>query len=475
VKRSSFGAWAIRRRVAFGLLTRETEDRSRDRECRRITARNLVLNNSAAKDSFAQGPKIDAMLSSAFIAGYDYILIQAQGNYLLDKPEAAEAFDEEMERGFFVICHLLDKGPSYFSIHHQCLCVDLNEWDKLGRPDFGAPDDEPTLLHRPLRSVENFHGKHTPVWIAPSGENRRYSRRSAGWNFINVALNAGARVAPFSQRLRHCKAYLYPENDDDYYFLMGDQHRAALAWCQGAWVANTEELPPMRSTEFAGPVETIFSVASGLNTYVFLERLGFDRHTAIHYIDASAATLAFKRWLLENWNGVDYVSAVTRWLGEQREITMQRSLSDRDVTAATDGFEKPLADRWKEFRHLSHHFHNVDLLTSDCNKVISLIDSNSTKTLIWWSNVFYSYYTHALLSEEANAALFRYRVEKIRARNPQVFVVGKSHVNESLCMRVREINVARLPRELPKNIYYPPELLTWFKNEQVQFREINRR
>jgi hypothetical protein len=415
------------------------------------------------------------MLTSAFIAGHDYILIQAQGHYLLNKHEVAAALDEEMERGFFVICHLLDKGQSYFGIHHQCLCVDLNEWDKLGRPQFGIPSDGPIVLHRPLRSVENFHGKHTPIWIAPSGDTRRYPHRFSGWNFVNVALNAGARIAPFSHRLRRCKAYLYPEKDDDYFFLMGDQQRAAIAWCHGAWIANTEELPQITSREFAGPLDAIFSVASGLNTYVFLERLGFDKRTVIHYIDASEATLDFKRWLLEKWNGVDYVSAVGRWRAERREAKVQRDLSDRDVEAATNGFEKPLADSWNKFRQLSHYFHTVDLLTSDCNKVIGLIDPKSIKTLIWWSNVFYSYYTHSLLSEEANAALFRYWVEKLRARNPHVFVVGRNYVNESLCKRVSDINVDHLPRELPKNLYYPPEILNWFEDEKMQFREINQR
>jgi hypothetical protein len=476
--RESFSRWVNRRKLAFGLLTRKTATPRRDEECLRVTRRNLALHNAAARNHFLEGPDIDAMLRSAYLSGYDYILIQAAGSYLLDKPGIRDALEDEMQSGFFVLGHVLDRGEAYYTLHRQCLCVNLAAWTELGQPRFGQPGKEPRRLHRPRRSDENFHDRHTPIWIEPSGEQAEYPRQLAGWNFIHAGLTAGLRIAPFSQRIRHRKAYLYPENEDDYYFRVGEHRRRALAWSEGAWVANTERPPVIRASDFAGPVSTMISVASGLNTYLLLARLGYDDSTAVHYVDSSRATLEFKRWLLENWDGKDYPAAIDHWRRDQAHLDPQRGLSEADIAAtAADiqtGLEGSFAKHWKAFRRLPHQFHRLDLLTSEHERMLKLIDPASKTTLLWFSNVFHSAYTHAILAEEENATLFRFWIEKLRRRNPQVYVIGRDHLHDPIAARVGDLTVNTSP-DLPTNLYYPAEVLDWFAAEAEQLRKVRRR
>lgn len=473
-QREPFGRWAVRRRLAFGLLIRKLKSPGRAADCERLTRRNLALHNEAARAHYLEGPDIDAMLRSAWIGGYDYLLIQAPGSYIVDKPGFSEALEDEMETGFFVLGHVLDRGPDYYTLHHQCLLVNLGLWHDIGAPAFGAEGATPRELHRPRRSEENFHDGHTPLWIAPSGESASYPRQQPAWSFIHAGLEAGVRIAPFTRRIRRKKAYLYPEHDGDYFQRLGDHRRRALGWSEGAWVANTERLAPIEATAFPGPVESIISVAAGLNCYLLLARLGHRPDTAVHYVDSSRATLAFKRWLLANWDGRDYAGAVAAWRAAEPGHGIQRGISEAEIAAVLAGTEDDFARRWQEFRRLPHHFHELDFLTSDQDRIAGLIAPGSTGTLLWFSNVFHSYYSHAILSEEENASLYRGWIERLRRRNPATFVIGRDQHHNPVAGRVGALGFGA-GTDLPVNLCYPPEILDWFAAEGEQLRKLGRR
>lgn len=193
---------------------------------------------------------------------------------------------------------------------------------------------------------------------------------------------------------------------------------------------------------------------------------------------SSRATLEFKRWLLENWDGEDYPAAIDHWRRDQAHLESQRGLSEADIAAtAADiqtGLERSFAEHWKAFRRLPHQFHRLDLLTSEHERMLKLIDPASKTTLLWFSNVFHSAYTHAILAEEENATLFRFWIEKLRRRNPQVYVIGRDHLHDPIAARVGDLTVNTSP-DLPTNLYYPTEVLDWFAAEAGQLRRVRRR
>ena len=280
------------------------------------------------------------------------------------------------------------------------------------------------------------------------------------------------RIVPLSRAVRDRKAYLYPADDERYAEREATRRRRAREWSAQAWVANTERLTDIDTRAFAGPVSTMVSVASGLNTYLLLSRLGYDANTVIHYVDASVATLAFKRWLLENWDGCDYRGAVLRWFADNPAL---RPAQPADVEALAGGNDLGVSfpEQWQTWRKLCHHFHELNLLEPDYDLLLPLMDRTSASTAMWWSNAFHSYQTHALLSADENAAVFRTWVETLRRHNPALFVIGTDHYRHRYAGRIADLEIDSRP-EIAVNWYVPNDVLSFFAAEQSALRSINR-
>jgi len=474
---TSFSRWASDRSLAFGLLLKSSEASRRDLECSEITRRNLLLHNDAGRRHYLEGPSIDAMLHSAWLYKYTYLWIQSPGHYILDKPGIYRVIEEEMQSGFFVLGHILDHGDAYYSIHHQSFIVNLVRWAALGKPIFGKAQNEKLTLHVPLRSKENFHDGHTPLWISSSGTMSSFEKQMDGWNFISHGLKHNERLAPFPPAARGRKGYLYPEEDTGYFFKLGDYRRRAREWAEAAWVTNTEELA-ISHVNFQGPVGTILGVASGLKLYALLHSLGFDSNTTVHYMDASQATLDFKEWLLLYWDGRNYPAAVSSWLSKQpKTARLQKDFSEARLHNGTTnlythfGGEDRFVETWRQFQQLEHKFSRVDLFTRDYRAVLKALTGCSSNVVVWLSNVFHSYYTHSLLSHEEGEKLFLGWVRLLRETNPEILLLCKDHYHASIAARVNEIAVDR-SSPFQRELYFPPEIITWFGSELESLREV---
>jgi hypothetical protein len=472
----SFSNWVKANKIVFGVLINSKELTRRERDCLELTRRNLLLHNDAARTNYMEGDSIDAMVSSASMWGYKFLWIQSAGHYILDKPGIQIAIDEELQRGFFILGHILDYGEKYYSIHHQCMLIDIGIWDAIGRPKFGRAGVEDRLLHMPRRSPDNFHDTHTPKWIEPSGKTMTYSEQAIGWNFLACGLDRGVRIAPFSSAIRARKGYLYPEEDFGYYFKLGDYRRRAREWSEAAWVVNTEEWT-VPTADFEGPVETVVGVASGLKLYLILFKLGFTDQTAVHYVDSSVATLNFKKWLLEYWDGRDYSTAVSRWLSHQPSSThLQKDFSETKLIdgAATlyahFGGEDQFVQQWEAFRKLPHTFNHVDLFTTDHRKVLKMLPNGTQHTVLWFSNIFHSYYTHSLLSHEEGEKLYCGWINMLQDKAPNAFVLCKDHYHSAIAGRARNLDADRTPPIL-RSRFFPPEIVEWFDKDFERSRK----
>jgi hypothetical protein len=451
----SFSAWALRRKVAFGLVQRQSGNPERDLECERITTRRLVLHNKAARSSFLCGPDIDSMIRSACASGYDFLFLLAPGSFFRGKPRLVSPLETLIEHGFFVAGHVLDRGASYYTLHHQCVFVNLQTWAEIGCPGFGSADQGRRRLHRPLRSGENHHDDNTPTWIEPSGERAEYEATLPGWHFVHAALDARVPVISFGPEIRKRKGFLYPEDDQEYAARLGELDLQTVRWANSAWVMNTERLP--ETLQGIPPVGAIVSVASGLHTYRLLKRAGFDERTVVHYFDASGPTLEFKRWLLASWDGRDYAAAVATWL----ELNPDARLAGVYGSGLPDAIESyeaetgaPFENDWRRFRRLQHSFHHVDLLTCDRTRVLSLIERSSSSTVLWWSNVFHSLQTHTWISEEESAGIYRRWVETLQAHNPDLFVIWTDPGGRTVARKIRDIE-PQVDHDLATNRYSP--------------------
>jgi hypothetical protein len=456
----SFQAWARRRRVGFGLWSRPTCRPDRHARCAELTLRALQLHNEEGRSALFEGADVDSLLRSALVAGHDYLLVQSAGSWIRDREALRAALEAEMERGFLVLGHVLDRGEAYYSLHHQCFMVDLERWADLGCPRFGDPGQTPRTLHRPRRSEEAFHHGYTPLWIAPSGERQGYARQEWGWHLIHAGLEAGQRIAPFSRAVRRAKGYLYPGNAEGFDARLAAVRAEASGWGAWTWVANTEETPDVAA--FTGPVKTLVSVAAGLAPWALLAQAGFTAGTVVHFVDASADTLAFQRWLLERWDGEGYADAVAAFHRDHPAAGAQPDATPAALTALER--QADLRAAWPGLRRLAVHSHRIDLLSADCGRVRAWL---GPATMVSFSNVFHSRRTHLGLTESENAEAWQRWLETIEG----AWGLGVDPWNRTVAGFIS--TAAGSPAAV--NRCFPPDVLSFFAGEQHWLREANRR
>jgi hypothetical protein len=473
--RGKFSDWARANKIAFAILVIATKNAERDAQCLEFTRRNLLLHNDAARTNYLEGDDIDAILLSAYVAGYDYVWVQTPGHYLRDKFGILDCLEGELEKGFFFLGYILDKGDAYFSVKQHCIFVDLRVWNEIGRPEFGRADSVAKVLHVPLRSPENIHGNHTPIWVSQSMKRREYTTQLEGWNFITTGLDRGKRVAPFSPQIRRRMDYLYPEHDV-YGFKLGSCRLRATRFTEASWIIHTEELSD-DIENFSGPVEVAIGVASGLKLYLILDRLGYTEQTRVHYVDVSASTLNFKRWLIDNWDGVDFLSAVERWSIQYRMVPS--GISRESIRAAEEemylefGGIEQFKKKWSAFRALPHTFDRIDLLTSEIEKLIALVPAGSSRSVLWLSNVFHSYYTHTLLRHADVAGMFRYLLARLKSRSPHAALICSDPHDYPIATRIIDIP-STVADPIKANHYLPLNVLRSYGREIDDRRSVNR-
>ena len=97
--------------------------------------------------------------------------------------------EELVKTDFFIAGHILDRKEGYYELHEQCYVINLKKWVEYDYPDMGAEvENEKHLKAVPIRSEENYHDNHTPLWIKPGNEMIEYKDKWHGWNILNIAL-----------------------------------------------------------------------------------------------------------------------------------------------------------------------------------------------------------------------------------------------------------------------------------------------
>lgn len=213
---------------------------------------------------------------------------------------------------------------------------------------------------------------------------------------------------------------------------------------RGVFIWNIESYadidPP--PAEFRGPLASVYTVAAGLKPNRLLETHGFDATTRVVYCDYSAPGLAFRRCLLDDWDGRDYPSFVRRlfarlptdqayyclWEGQTPETVDWATMAARwqsEVDAW--GGASVLAHHWRRYRRLPHHFVEVNLLGDRSPLLTSLADEPAAA--IWWSNAFFSVVSNWRLPASARRQVYRAFLRELAERAPRLWLYGASSDN----------------------------------------------
>jgi len=362
---------------------------------------------------------VDDIITQAAELKVDYVYIVALGHRVSinDHLTAAVACLENSNHA--ALAHILQDDPDhdsqFYSLHHQCMLIDLNKWQQAGSPPWGTNTRVVDYtLPAISRSQENFHDKYTPYWIAPSSEpTKQYSGvLREGWQLIKGLIESGQSIGNFPQEIRNLKMHLYPEfggpferiivdgideiptNFNQRQYLQFTNFKAAQ---QTVFVYNTD---PMRNESKliynkSTRLDNIYAVAAGFKPLQLLDACQYHSGTRVVYFDYSQSALNFKKWLWENWDGKDYNEAIgyykTQIDTQFRPIWFVGKDYDMQWNEVINYFggKDAWLELWQAYRKLEHKFIHGSLF-GDYTGLTSDMKEHSGNNLIWFSNSFHT-------------------------------------------------------------------------------------
>jgi hypothetical protein len=377
-------------------------DKVKDITCS-LTAR---LSLSTKNGVFKYYKKIDdAMVDSD---NFDIVFIQSVGNFIKNN-EIITHFENyyKLNPDFFMLSFTLDwdseRGEGWVECHHQMMVVNTHKWKQLGSPKFGKWETVTEMLPNYIRSEENFHDKYTPYWIQGATGHTEKVRSRGGWGFIKAALENGVKVDNFTQDMRDCRLYVYPETDSEKLWSAFTAKDPLLVTNpnQQKWVSNLLPVPTIwvyNSEHYRFNIkfdhcDTYVGPAAG---FKYLDILSNRDNINYVFYDFHQKSLDWIKHLKETWDGNDF----SEFLKNQNidytscfKYINNSILSNQQKLFADFGSEDEFKKLWAKFKSCKAEFMLCDLYEpDDVESLISKIPDGSTP-FVYYSNIFSTDFT----------------------------------------------------------------------------------
>ncbi len=402
----------------YGVL--DVRDRLRDatlgERCRELT---FAWSRWSYAGSMIEHHDPDQLLALAAERGVRYCLIQACGHLVIEtlrpKGAAAPELVELLIGALGDDAWLVGRKMSSNIIHDACWLVDLQRWQARGRPHLERDVQQPWLSLATSDGIADspsqalLRGRDLePLREAHA---QALSQSPAQVDTTQLQPPLGEFVASLARTLDQCQRGVFIWNLEPY---------------DDIDVEHTH-------VKQAQPLRSLYCVAAGFKPNAILRSHGYTADTEVVFFDYSGEALAFRRLLIEHWDGYDLPSfllprlnpAETHyWLrstarGQMPERDELEQLWARELQdwGGADAF----AEQWNATRRLRHRFVEVDLLQAP---EIALGTPPEGPALVWWSNAFSS--VHALwhLRHAERLHAFSRWIEVIAERCPQAWLLG---------------------------------------------------
>lgn len=361
---------------------------------------------------------IDSILNSVRLTDDDYLYIVAYGYRSYDPRLVESMIKHAQDNNYSVLAHILEDNPTnkeqgFYSLHNQCVLINLNHWRQSGSPFWGNHDTVNNVtLPKVQRSSEDFHDGYTPFYILPTNETRQFTGQlREGWNLASEVLKHGFGIGNFPEEIRKFKQHFYPEVGTELERILdGDTSVEPVEYNQknyismmdfsgfqgSVYVFNTDPMTPDNiAYDKTTKLDNLYCVAAGFKPIQFLDQCKWDSTTRVIYFDYSDSALAFKEWLLKNWDGRDYLGIIQHYINNvdpgfrpiwfaQKDYT-----PEWEKTIAVFGGESAWLDIWNRYRALEHRFLKTNLYY-DRSELIADMRQHPGNNLIWFSNSFYT-------------------------------------------------------------------------------------
>ena len=387
---------------------------------------------------------VNAVLDKALEYDVDYCIVQSVGHIIMEASFFTHIETWIDKRRFFVTGHIMDKNkknknnPSgsvgYYGLHKQCMLVNLDYYKKFDKPVFGEKSSKEERVTKAKRHAKDIHDDYTPLSLTPTEESTVCTPLVDGWNFINKSLENGLTVYNFHPKIRNVKQYLYPN-------LSAAELSKQLSWinniveyaptCVFFW--NTENYTDLKYLDIK-PIDTLYCVAASFKPNMILHKFNFNEKSKVVFFDYSKQSLAFKKLLVQEWDGEDYPSfldwAYTKFkfneTGGAGTETMSRSeLWQREISWW--GSEKEIKEHWNRYKKLDHDYVYADICENP-QKVTNKITGTGNE-IIWWSNAFHTVNAQYLRGLAGVRQCYETWTKQIVNKNPNIWILGKDYLD----------------------------------------------
>ena len=345
---------------------------------------------------------VDKAMWYASANNYDVVLIQSVGNIIRFNvllEYLAKYYNDNPD--FYLMAFTLDwypeRGEGWIECHHQMMFVNVGTWRKVGSPEFGKWETVTEELPVYSRSVENFHDKYTPYWIKGEPGTVVKTRTAQGWGFIKAGLSHGLKIDNFTQEMRDCRLFVYPETDSDKLFdSITDRDFTRLSnpnqkkWIKSLtanipiWVFNSENY---RFEVSLKGIKSYFGPAAG---FKYLDLLLYNKRCKFIFYDYNQLSLDWLKHLVENWDGSDIVTFLTK---QDEKFKSKFKYVHGDLEKNEDllyrqfGGEENFKEIWQRFKECDIKFVQCNLYDTESIKKL-LVESQHEEVFFYYSNIF---------------------------------------------------------------------------------------
>jgi hypothetical protein len=314
--------------------------------------------------------------------------------------EFLELVDEYIQNNldFFFVGFTLDwQEDKWLELHHQMIIFNEQKWIELDKPVYGDWQTVTEALPNYSRSVENFHDHYTPYWIKGEPGTVTGQRKQQGWGMIKCALENEIKIDNFSQKMRDCRLFLYPESDSYKFFeciVNRDITDPSINPNQKRWL-KTFKLPPQiwifNSEAYSFPRQ----LTEEINTYLgpaagfkYLDILRYNEQVKFVLYDYNERSVAWLEMLRTEWDGRDfkqYLSSKEEYVPFYKYIN---GSIDANIKILHDEFggEENFIKLWTRFRASEVEFVVTNLYETAALEALRLKCSGNT--LFYYSNIF---------------------------------------------------------------------------------------
>lgn len=413
--------------------------------------RAKIINNINTEIFFVDHNDINYILEKAVEQNSDYAYIINYGHTATDPEILSKIIEHAKNNNYSIVGHIIDDYPinkGFYYLHTQCMLINIKDYIEVNKPKFNLGASVVELeLPCIVRSNENAHGDYTPKYIKRTEGVRNYTGLlHNGWGLVKTFIEHNKIIGNFSSEIRNNISNLYPELRNDLEkVLNGDDTGLPVEVNQREYIEKTNisnfdkdvfvfnTCPDILELDYNKEtlLDSIYCVAAGFMPLILLDKCNWNNQTTFVYFDINIHSLNFKKYLLENWDGVDYINVIEHYKNNINNEFLPTWFHNNHVLWQNEwekiiehfgGLSKWL-DFWNRYKKLDHKFIQCDTI-KDPTLLYEIMNQHNGNNLIWISNIFYTNMTVRYYHPDNVEKLYNTFIDGLYKNNNNLQICG---------------------------------------------------